>query len=963
MSNIDDNQNKINIDDLNTEAELAMDAQGSKRSRKNRERLDLSATPVAHAFKEEILQAVLDEMDVIKRDVENRKGGAVPGWFKTLTKIDKETGKPEWRYNMYAMCDAAISEAIDGYHKQYSEQYMQEQMGRAIYALIFEFVVYDRRAGDAILTKLVSDEFAKLDRQLIMASSSHETRREILFRKMAKWGFNVDWSVEEFIQHARPFYLALQATGKFEIDYRPVPGEKNWANHLVFTEEVEAELEAENSKLDAYQTAFAPMYKVPYDWNINSIGPYRLPRIAQRVPLVRGASPDQKAHIEEAMKTGDMDGILHAINTLQRVPYRINSYVADAVRWIYVVENQVNNRSLADQLKKFPKLVPPSAMHDISAEEKESMDKKDLRAHYRKFFATRKIRSETKRNIKEVRRYLWQVEKLQNADVPFYLPHNMDFRGRVYCVPDFNPQQVDYIRAMFLFENKRPVGNAEFPLQLQLANTFGLTKEGFEARVQWVLDNEAQIIAAGTDFKNTFDFWSKAKEPMQFLAACHEWKQYKEIGPEFESGLPIGQDATQSGIQIFAAAALCAKDGEKVNLRCYDADGNTPTKPFDMYAVCLAEAKIMIENSRLENEQWLANNPITADEEAAYQEYETKILDPDTTPEEKAEVNNAWRAEPFSEKFYKRKLLEAAQSVQALGGEYNRDVIKRQVMTLGYSATQYGFAAQIREDWIDGYTDDVISKKRDTHPFGEDYGYAASNFLADIHMRAIKKTLSSVELGMEFIVDVASVLARHNKQVKFVSRLGFPHFQNYLKTVSKVQKLLGRDNVTNIYRACSERRYNRPTKDINKKKVASGSAPNLVHNTDSTLLLLTMLNCNDDRGITNLMTIHDSFSTTAADVQDLSVAVREEFIALFDRYDLYEDFRKQALAQVMKEGETEADYRRMTEEEFIAHCQANNLRYSDTAYKRHCGLTFPETPEKRNTLNIDEVYYSPFFFN
>ena len=56
---------------------------------------------------------------------------------------------------------------------------------------------------------------------------------------------------------------------------------------------------------------------------------------------------------------------------------------------------------------------------------------------------------------------------------------------------------------------------------------------------------------------------------------------------------------------------MCAVDGEKVNLRCFDANGNTPTQPFDMYQVCLQEAKRLIAASKKDNQQKLAADPIT----------------------------------------------------------------------------------------------------------------------------------------------------------------------------------------------------------------------------------------------------------------------------------------------------------------------------------------------------------------
>lgn len=981
MSNIDDNNiNKQNIDELNQATELAMETAGLKRHKKNQERMEPSARKGQHGFKEEILQTVLDELDVILKDTVNRKGGPDPQWLKTFAKEDKETGEVIWKYDMYAMADAAISEAVDGHYKEWSEQYMQEQIGKAIYGLLFEFVVRNRRAGHQLLEKVLDKEFEKLDKQLIMSSGNHETRREILFRKMEKWGFKKEWNQCDFIHHARPFYLALQATKKFDVEYREVEGKVRkgghqvWANFLVLSEEVLDQIEKDNNYIGDIRTAFAPMWREPLPWNINSIGPYRTERIAARVPLVRGASLDQKIYLETARKTGDINGLLHALNVLQEVPYRINDYVLEAVQWIE--NNNVGNgpgrlkqRDKAGKLKKFPVLVQPPVMPDLSAEEKAELPPRELRNHYRKFFATRKLRTQVKRNQGEVQRYLKQAERLQEVDAPFYLPHNMDFRGRVYCVPDFNPQQVDYIRAMFYFHNKKPVSSSPYGeayLKLQLANTYGLTKEGYDTRETWVEENEADIIQAGTEFRNTFDFWSKAKEPMQFLAACREWHLYRQDPDNFESGLPIGQDATQSGIQIFAAAALDAEDGEKVNLRCFDKNGNLVQRPFDMYAVCLVEAKKLIKESLEENEALLAANPITEAEEAEWIAHETFMLDPDVPKEEKVIELERWKTDPACAGPYKfkiRKEIEAAKAVQELGGEYDRNVIKRQVMTLGYSATLFGFASQIREDWIDGYTDEVIRGVRTEHPFGEDYGFAASNFLAGIHMKAIKSTLSSVERGMEYIVHVASVLAANNQQVQFVSRMGFPNFQNYRLTQSATQKLMGRDNVTNIYATISERAYRKPTLKINPRKVNSGSAPNLVHNTDSTLLLQTMLNCADDRGVNNLMVIHDSFSTTAADARDLYEAVREEFIMLFDQYDLYEDFRKQAINQLIKDGENEDDFLRLSEEEFQEQCANNDVKFTKSGYQAHCRRSFRAPPVKVGTLDINEVWHSPYFFN
>ena len=152
---------------------------------------------------------------------------------------------------------------------------------------------------------------------------------------------------------------------------------------------------------------------------MNSIGPYHVPRIASRVPLVRGASLEQQIYLDDARKTGDTNGLMHALNVLQEVPYVINTYVSDAANWIHNnnkgfakgVRGKKDQWHRAGKLKKFPVLEQPPVMHDLEPWEKEKLTPRELRAHWRKFFATRKIRNQVKRNIGEVQRYLKQVER------------------------------------------------------------------------------------------------------------------------------------------------------------------------------------------------------------------------------------------------------------------------------------------------------------------------------------------------------------------------------------------------------------------------------------------------------------------------------------------------------------------------------------------------------------------------
>ena len=155
-----------------------------------------------------------------------------------------------------------------------------------------------------------------------------------------------------------------------------------------------------------------PMAFEPYDWTPNSVGPYRLERLAVRVPLIRNASPDQKAYEKQAKRDGSMRLAMEALSSIQRVPFEINDYVYDVLLWLFNngkefldeksdpklddkgnnVERDHRNWKIADAIEELPNLTKPAAYHDIEPQQKADLDPVELKAHYRRFFATRKIR-------------------------------------------------------------------------------------------------------------------------------------------------------------------------------------------------------------------------------------------------------------------------------------------------------------------------------------------------------------------------------------------------------------------------------------------------------------------------------------------------------------------------------------------------------------------------------------------
>lgn len=86
--------------------------------------------------------------------------------------------------------------------------------------------------------------------------------------------------------------------------------------------------------------------------------------------------------------------------------------------------------------------------------------------------------------------------------------------------------------------------------------------------------------------------------------------------------------------------------------------------------------------------------------------------------------------------------------------------------------------------------------------------------------------------------------------------------------------------------------HNRDFKTCNKRKAASGIAPNFVHSLDSTHLMMVLCAA---EGL-DIVPIHDSMATHAADVDALHRHIREQFVKLYEEHDLLGDITRAAAA-------------------------------------------------------------------
>ena len=897
---------------------------------------------------------------------------------------DKKKGVTKKRhFNVYSkitthkLADIAISVMLDATQRNWSLRHTEEQMGAAVGVLLFDATMRKTSRGRRKMDRL--GEKVASQRGFDIAG-----RRDAILQFAQKHGHDGDmWRVDNTDKeaksnlsiHGRPLIEAVlheEALGHvFLTQKEKREADANLTYYVSLKTDISKEISEVRLLLSTYNSHLGPMIMPPYKWSKDTLGPYARQEINLIVPMVRNMGQEQRAAISKGLRSGELDDVCEAMNFIQETPYRVNSYVFDALKWVYDdMDKETGESALAEQIKGFPKTrrIEYAADDKLPPEEFAALKKQDQILKARALANKKRYNLGAKGAREMLPRMIGHAMSVMPYD-RFWLPHNLDWRGRIYPVPDFSPQNVDYVRAMFEFANRTLIDeDSELFLKLQIANTGGQDKEPLDKRMQWVDDNEKQILAAGEDFKTTVDFWgSQDKSSFQFLAACREWyryKQAKDAGEPFYSGLPVGMDATQSGVQHYSAANLSLDEGEKVNL----VQGERPT---DFYKLCLNTAIEILEEDEKALLKYIEENPRNANDDKVILDYEAAQEGvglepyPELSEEERADQHqkdmkrkrDAFKQTKAYQKLMKLKDLEACQTALRLYKEteqakkdglpkplasYGRSEMKRNAMTLCYSSTEFGMADQLFDDWMKPLAALVFEGKLDSHPFGQDDGFHASRYIARVHYNAICGEVKSAKDGMDFFVDVAANLASDEHRIldekegpvathiKFVNKVNFPMIQDYRKLARTrgFNKVLTHDVEVREWNTEAKSTFPQYTNKVSLKDTVNGSAPNVIHSQDSCHLMMSVLDFKNDEGGISFMGIHDSFSTTAAEGAMLARSLRRAFINLYKDYNLYEDFLAQSKAR---------------------HSDPENVKW--------------RKPPTQGKLDIESVWFSDYFFS
>lgn len=427
--------------------------------------------------------------------------------------------------------------------------------------------------------------------------------------------------------------------------------------------------------------------------------------------------------------------------------------------------------------------------------------------------------------------------------------------------PALNPQGDDTQKALLLFAEPSPLTNEESLKWFYIAGAgfAGLDKIPFDERIQWVLDNEDNILQSAAS-PLTYTWWDEVagdESPMCFLSFCFEFERLRVYQAEhdgsavgFKSGLPISFDGTCSGLQHFSMLLADEVGGKNVNLI-------PDEKVHDIYQVVADKVNVVLHQDALTGTEDTFKKDKKSGEYVLDSKGKKCIV---YGTKELATEWLSYAAEKFGSDGIKRK------------------VCKRSVMTLAYGSRKYGFSENLKSDiikpWIDEHKDNPIFLSRSQ----------AANYMAGLIWDAVTTTVVKAVEGMEWLKKIASLIGKNGEAVAWTSPNGLPIQQNKFIPNMEVCKMRFNGGYIRIY-------VPQDSTDIDTRGQAQAIAPNFIHSMDACHMQRVIMN-QAEKGNTNFFMIHDSFGTDVEHAGDLFKAIRTELVNMYKGHNYLEEWLK-----------------------------------------------------------------------
>ncbi|XP_061936376.1 DNA-directed RNA polymerase, mitochondrial isoform X2 [Apis cerana] len=315
-----------------------------------------------------------------------------------------------------------------------------------------------------------------------------------------------------------------------------------------------------------------PSYCPPLPWTSIHSGGY----LITKTNFIRSPNIDYQF---QNIKSKQLFPVFDSLNQVSSIPWKINTAILDIVIKIFQDGGSVE----LNVPQSVSVLSPPCSLNKNATIEEKQKVAIAIAQYRQKKNDTYSLWCDTLYKLSIANHFRNEI---------FWLPYNLDFRGRVYPIPPYlNHLSSDLGRSLLLFAKGKPLGpNGINWLKLHVINLTNFKKgSSLKERLEYANQNIDNIIDSAANPLTGKMWWKQSEEPWQTLAGCIEIANALK-SPDIEkyiTSFPVHQDGSCNGLQHYAALGKDQIGAESVNLYPFDV-------PKDIYS----EVVSIIENRR-----------------------------------------------------------------------------------------------------------------------------------------------------------------------------------------------------------------------------------------------------------------------------------------------------------------------------------------------------------------------------
>ena len=355
-----------------------------------------------------------------------------------------------------------------------------------------------------------------------------------------------------------------------------------------------------------YQTALEnrailtyPLIDIPKEWENQSgigrdniSGGYYQEWFKQDLKLIRDFYSDTKLGTDA----------INLLNILSRTAWNVDSIVFD------IASHCLNQGWSVGKLNAVP---DDSKVNEKMPEHLQKKDNSDpLRKKWRSEMREEKLLYRKAVAKSRGTRLAVNVAREYQNEARFYLSWSCDYRGRMYPQQSFlTEDSSDFERSLLKFSDgcKLDSSGEEYAAQA-VAEAFIGSKVSYSDRSKWTRDNKELIKWIA---ENPLDVskWEEVDKPWQFIQLASEWNRVVLKGSKPLWNVPIGADATSSGLQLLSAMRRDPIGMEFSNLFA-PKDKNDPPRDAYIRVLEIARARVKVHSQNSWLSEYLDNRSL-----------------------------------------------------------------------------------------------------------------------------------------------------------------------------------------------------------------------------------------------------------------------------------------------------------------------------------------------------------------